>query len=41
VISELVAARPHPKVIEWIQSVDDNQIFLIKNTGITLLNPWE
>lgn len=28
VISELVAARPHPKVIEWIQSVDDNQVFL-------------
>lgn len=28
VISELVAARPNPNVIEWIQSVDSNQVFL-------------
>jgi predicted nucleic acid-binding protein len=28
VISEMVAARPNPKVIEWIQTVDSNQAFL-------------
>jgi predicted nucleic acid-binding protein len=28
VISELVAAKPNPKVIEWIQSVESGQIFL-------------
>ncbi len=28
VISELVAARPNPKVIDWIQSVESNQVFL-------------
>lgn len=28
VISELVAARPNPNVVEWIQSVDSNQVFL-------------
>ena len=28
VISELVAARPNPKVVNWIQSVDSNQVFL-------------
>jgi len=28
VISELVAARPNPKVVEWIQTVDPNQVFL-------------
>ncbi len=28
VISELVAARPDPKVAEWIQSVDSDHIFL-------------
>ena len=28
VISELVALRPNLKVIEWIQSIDPNQVFL-------------
>lgn len=28
VISELVAPRPNPKVIAWIQSIDPNQVFL-------------
>jgi predicted nucleic acid-binding protein len=28
VISELVAARPNPKVVDWIQSVESNQVFL-------------
>jgi predicted nucleic acid-binding protein len=28
VISELVAARPNPKVVNWIQSVNSNQVFL-------------
>ncbi len=28
VISELVAARPDPKVVEWIQSIDSDQVFL-------------
>jgi tRNA(fMet)-specific endonuclease VapC len=28
IISELVAARPNPKVINWIQSVDSPQVFL-------------
>ena len=28
VISELVAARPEPKVVDWIQSVESNQVFL-------------
>jgi toxin FitB len=28
VISELVTARPHLKVANWIQSVDGNQVFL-------------
>jgi predicted nucleic acid-binding protein len=28
IISELVAARPNPKVVHWIQSVDSNQVFL-------------
>lgn len=28
VISELVASRPNPKVIEWIQTVDSNQVYL-------------
>jgi len=28
VISELAAARPNPAVIEWIQTVDANQVFL-------------
>jgi toxin FitB len=28
VISELVAAHPDPKVINWIQAVDSNQVFL-------------
>ena len=28
VISELVAARPNSKVIDWIQSVDSDQVFL-------------
>jgi toxin FitB len=28
VISELVAVRPNPKVVDWIQSVESNQVFL-------------
>lgn len=28
VISELIAARPNPKVVDWIQSVESNQVFL-------------
>ena len=28
VISELVAARPNQKVVDWIQSVESNQVFL-------------
>lgn len=28
VISELVAARPNPEVVNWIQSIDANQAFL-------------
>ena len=28
VISELVAARPNPEVVNWIQSIDSNQAFL-------------
>jgi predicted nucleic acid-binding protein len=28
VISELVAPRPNPKVIAWIQSIDPHQVFL-------------
>ncbi len=28
VILELVAARPNPKVVDWIQSVESNQVFL-------------
>jgi toxin FitB len=28
IISELVAARPNPKVVNWIQSVDSPQVFL-------------
>jgi toxin FitB len=28
VISELVAAQPNPKVIDWIQSIDSEQVFL-------------
>jgi len=28
VISELVAARPNPNVIAWIQSIDADQVFL-------------
>jgi toxin FitB len=28
VISELVGARPNPKVIDWIQSIDSEQVFL-------------
>jgi predicted nucleic acid-binding protein len=28
VIAELVAARPNPKVVNWIQSIDSNQVFL-------------
>jgi predicted nucleic acid-binding protein len=28
VISELVAARPNHKLVNWIQSVDSNQVFL-------------
>jgi predicted nucleic acid-binding protein len=28
VISELVAAQPHPQVIHWVELVDPNQVFL-------------
>ncbi len=28
VISELVAARPNPKVVDWIQTLDPDQAFL-------------
>jgi toxin FitB len=28
VISELIAARPNPKVVDWIQSVESSQVFL-------------
>jgi predicted nucleic acid-binding protein len=28
IISELVAARPNSKVVDWIQSVESNQVFL-------------
>ncbi len=28
VISELVAAQPNPRVVEWVDSVDEERLFL-------------